>query len=145
MSEIPATRRCGDAGGMTKAGAPCRTPLNLDPVTGLCLMHDPARLEQRRHVQTAGGNAKQRDRIRELAADPDTVPRQMRTLHDAVQMAAWIADKVLRGELDARTAESATKAVRQFQLAEEKATLLARLRDAETTIRRLEAQLKAAR
>jgi hypothetical protein len=45
-------------------------------------------------------------------------------LDDAVKVASWITRAVLVGEIDTRVAEAATKAVRQFQLGEEKANLL---------------------
>src|ERR1019366_3860860 len=121
-------RACGDAGGMTKAGTPCRSVLNLSPATGKCLMHDETRATERASMRSAGGAAAKVARTKGKAADPVTVPPRMKTLADAVAMASWITNAVMRGEVEARTAESATKACRQFQLGEEKATLLKRIK-----------------
>ncbi len=115
-----ATHTCG---ALTKSGLPCRTTMNLG-ATGICVQHDPERLTERRQMQSAGGMASKVAKVKAKAADPSTVPPRMKSLSDAVAVASWITDAVLRGEIDARTAESATKAVRQFQLGEEKATLL---------------------
>lgn len=126
-------RTCGG----TKAnGSPCRSFLNLS-ASGFCLMHDPERAGQRAAMRSAGGAAAKVARSRGRAADPATVPPRMKSLADAVSVASWIVDAVLRGDVDARTAESATKAVRQFQLGEEKATLL-------REIKKLRAELAAA-
>lgn len=115
---------CGEAGGMAKAGTPCRSTMGLSEMSGLCLVHDPERVAERTLMRSAGGKASKGWRTKAKAADPETVPPRMTSLADAVTVASWIVDAVLRGDVDARTAEAATKACRQFQLGEEKATLL---------------------
>lgn len=122
--------------GTTAKGAPCGSFLNLSE-SGFCLMHDPERAGERAAMRSAGGAAAKVAKTKSKAADPATTPPRMKSLADAVSVASWIADAVLRGDIDARTSEAATKAVRQFQLGEEKASLLKR-------ISALEAQLKAA-
>lgn len=101
-------------------------------------MHDESRIAERARVRSAGGDAAKVAKTKAKAADPATVPPRMKSLADAVSVASWIVDAVLCGAIDARTAESATKAVRQFQLGEEKATLL-------REITKLRAELAAAR
>lgn len=121
-------------------GTTCRSSFGLG-ASGRCLAHDPDRRELSRASRAAGGRAagiaRREKRDAAKAQPPANVPPVMRSLDDAVAVAAWITDGVLRGTIDARTAEAATKSVRQFQLGEEKATLLAR-------IKALEAQLKLA-
>ena len=44
---------CGDAGGMTKAGTPCRSTMGLSEMSGLCLVHDPERVAERTLMRSA--------------------------------------------------------------------------------------------
>jgi hypothetical protein len=127
--------RCGDSGGVTREGSPCRSRLNLSPDTGLCLQHDPARREAARAMQSAGAIAKAEVMRRRKAALPAGVPRAPRTLEDAERVASWITRAVLVGDIDVRVAEAATKAVRQFQLVVEKRVLQDRVRELELMLR----------
>ena len=117
------TRTCGDSGGKTLAGALCRASLNLSPTSGLCWSHDPERAEQARAIRASGGVAAGRAKRLENAPPAGDVPNAPRTLADAEKLAAWLARAVLTGQIDSRTCESATKAVRQFQLTVEKREL----------------------
>ena len=45
--------RCGDAGGISRNGAPCRVGINLSPINGLCIQHDPNRAEEAAAMQKA--------------------------------------------------------------------------------------------
>ena len=117
------TETCGDSGGTTKAGTPCRCALNLSPTSGLCVQHDPDRQAERDAMRAAGGKASGPAKRRAKAADPAVVPKAPQTLADAVALASWITHAVLIGDVDARTAESATKSLRQFQLTVEKKAL----------------------
>jgi hypothetical protein len=134
-------RTCGDSGGKRKDGAVCCAAMNLSASSGLCVQHDPERAGARAAMQAAGGHASKVAKTKAKAADPATCPPVMRTLQDAVAVAAWITNAVLRGELDARTAESATKAVRQFQLGEEKADLLRRIKALELSLKTAKANV----
>jgi hypothetical protein len=131
---IDVTRRCGAP---TKAGAPCRTAMNLAD-SGLCVQHDPERVAVRLAMVQSGGHASAVTRIRAKAAPASEVPKAPRTLADAVSIASWITRAVLTGTIDVRVAEAGTKAVRQFQLGEEKRAL-------EGEIKKLRAELAAAR
>src|SRR5205814_6373986 len=96
-------RTCGDAGGLTKAGAPCRSTLHLS-ATGLCLMHDPERTEARAAMRAQGGVAAAAKRkAKTAAASPDDVPAPPVTLDDAVKYFAWLTNAIASGKLDART------------------------------------------
>lgn len=128
---------CGENGGVTKAGAPCSVAMNLSPTNGLCVMHDPERATDAAAMRAAGQRANGAANRRAKAADPDTVPPAPKTLEDAVFLAAWITRAVLIGDIDVRVAEAATKAVRQFQLGEEKRAM-------EAEIKHLRAELAAA-
>ena len=69
----PSVARCGDAGGVTKASAPCRSHLNLGE-SGKCLSHDPERAGELQVVHAAGGRAAGVTRRLAKAANPDGVP-----------------------------------------------------------------------
>ena len=132
------TTTCGDGGGTTKAGTPCRCALNLSPTSGLCMQHDPDRQAERDAMRAAGGKASGPAKRRAKAADPAVVPDAPKSLADAVRLASWIVRATLAGEIDVRVSEAATKAVRQFQLGEEKRVL-------EAEVRKLRAELAEAR
>lgn len=138
MNAPDATRTCGDAGGLTKAGTACRCSMNLSPANGRCVMHDNERLAERLAIRSAGGAASKVAKTKAKAADASEVPAAPRTLSDAVAVSSWITHAVLIGEIDVRVAEAATKSVRQFQLSEEKRAL-------EGEIKKLRAELAAAR
>jgi hypothetical protein len=114
--------------------------MNLSPTTGRCVQHCPERAAERAAMQSAGGAAAKVAKRQAKAADTSAVPPRMRTLGDAVSVAAWIVDSVLRGAIDARTAEAATKSVRQFQLGEEKRALQDRVRELERRLKEREAR-----
>ncbi|HLA88892.1 MAG TPA: hypothetical protein VJL28_00490 [Gemmatimonadaceae bacterium] len=105
---------------MTKAGAPCRCVMNLSPATGLCLMHDPARVAERRAVRSAGGDASKVAKVKAKAADPATVPKAPKTIEDAERFASWLTFTVCSGGIDARTAHEAAVCLREFRGAAEK-------------------------
>ncbi len=130
---------CGDSGGVTKAGTPCRNTLDLSEGNGRCIHHDPYRKLEAAALVSMGGRALAEKAKREKAALPDGVPRAPRTLEDAEKLASWISRAVLVGEIHPRVAEAATKAVRQFQLTIEKRVLQDRVKDLERELRRLRA------
>jgi hypothetical protein len=129
--------------GTTKTGNPCRVRLNLGP-GGLCLQHDPARVEEARAVRAAGGRAagpaqreaRERQRIGaaiQLPIDPPSMPH---TLDDIAKVQAWVAYQTYTGGMDARTSEATTKALRNQQLIIEK-------RDLQADVARLRRELAA--
>lgn len=124
-------RTCGDSGGRTKDGALCGSFMNLNEENGLCLFHDPLRRAEAKAMRRHGAKAKAEKMRREKAALPEGLPlsRPPRTLNEAETLASWIAYATLTGEIDARTGEAATKALRQFQLTVEKRTLQDRVRE----------------
>ena len=128
-------RRCGDSGGVTKAGRPCRASLNLSAVNGRCLFHDDARRAEARAIRVAGAKAKAVKIRKEKAALPENCPRAPHTLQDAERIAAWITRATLIREIDVRVSEAGTKAVRQFQLTVEKRTLQDRVRELERAVK----------
>lgn len=128
---------CGDAGGITKAGAPCRCSMNLS-AAGLCIVHDPERAAIRAEMRAAGGSAAAVAKRRRKAADPVKVPRAPKTIEDAEKFASWLTHAVCIGEIDARTAHEAAVCLREFRGASEK-----RIMEAE--LKALRAELAAAR
>jgi len=113
-------RTCGDNGGTTRAGMPCRASLNLSPVSGLCIQHDPDRADSARAVRVAGGQASGTKRRLAKAALPDGVPKAPKTIEDAENFASWLTHAVCVGEIDARTAHEAAVCLREFRGAAEK-------------------------
>ena len=108
--------RCSD-----QAGGSCRCRMNLNPVTGHCLQHDATRAAERLSMRAAGGRAaglaKRQAREAGMTAalsGPAGMPTRLETLDDATKLAAWITLACLRGEIHARTAESATKGCGNF-------------------------------
>jgi hypothetical protein len=135
--------RSGDANaprcGFVKAdGQPCRVTMGLSPITGHCIAHDLARRDEWTARRSAGGRASNEARKRERRRLPARMPPRPETLADAVKYAAWLVWAVNVGEIDARTCEASTKALRQFQLGEEKRAL-------EEKIKQLRAELAEAR
>ena len=129
--------RCGDSGGLTNAGEPCGTYLNLSSSSGLCLFHCPDREQERLAVRQAGGRASAVAKRDRKTADPDDVPRAPRTLQDAVTWSSWAIHGVACGRIDARTAHEIGYLVNAFKAAVEK-------RDLERQIAELRAELAEA-
>lgn len=130
MSVAPA-ETCG----YQKAGGDlCRVTIGLSPSNGRCIVHDPDRIEEAKQRRSLGGKASGESRRKARAALPADVPKAPKTLEDAATIASWITRATLIGEIDARTSEAATKAVRQFQLTIEKRELVARIKALETAL-----------
>ena len=89
-------------------------------------------------MRVKGGRASGESKRREKAAHPENAPRAPKSLADAVQVASWITHAVLVGEIDVRVAEAATKAVRQFQLGEEKRALVEKVKTLNAKLRAVE-------
>lgn len=118
---------CGDAGGRTQSGRPCRVYMNLG-ATGLCLMHDASRIEERRAVHAKGGVAKGVAVRQARAVLPEDCPKAPKTLADAERYASWLTHAVCIGTIDARTAHEAAVCLREFRGANEKRVLQAELK-----------------
>jgi hypothetical protein len=130
-------KRCGDAGGRTKSGAPCRQRMNLSPETGLCVFHDPGRKDELRAMVAAGGKAKGEKIRKEKAANPDFAPRAPRSLSEAATFASWLTHAIVTGEVDARVGYNAAFALKAFQSLAEK-------RDLQREVEKLRAELAEA-
>ena len=129
-------RTCGDAGGVTKSGSPCKSYLNLSD-GGLCLQHDPERAVERRAFHVAGGAAAG-VALRKERALPPGMPKAPKTIQDAEKFASWLTRAVCAGEIDARTAHEAAVCLREFRGASEKRIL-------EAQVKALRADLAAAK
>jgi hypothetical protein len=112
------TPQCGDAGGTTKAGQPCRGRLNLSPVNGLCLEHDPDRVEARRVVHVAGARAKGRFQREETEAERAVVvaSRQLETFDGLIRLQAVNLAETDAGRRDTRTSEAVSKGIREQRM-----------------------------
>ena len=114
MTAPESTRSCGDNGGLTKAGTPCRSSLNLSLTNGRCAFHDPERAATVREMRAKGGVAAGRAKRQAKTADPATVPANPKTLDDAVAYASWLTRAVCVGDIDARTAHESAYALALF-------------------------------
>jgi hypothetical protein len=119
-------------------GSPCRVFMGLDAVSQLCAAHDPARAEEWRKRQGAGGRKSNEQRKQERRRLPAKMPPRPTTIAEAGAYATWVLWAVDVGELDARSGETSIKALRQFQLCHEKSAL-------EDEIKKLRAELADAR
>jgi hypothetical protein len=111
------SRTCGASGGVTKAGTPCRSTLNLSPTTGRCAFHDPGRVAEVREMRAKGGVAAGRAKQKAKTAQPEDVPAPPTSLDDAVRYFAWITHAVSTGKLDARTGHEAAYSLNGFKAA----------------------------
>lgn len=130
--------RCGDKGGITSAGTPCRGRGPLLGPNGLCIYHDPAQAEEVAHRQALGRTRRgTQERTKHLALKSG-VPPAPQNLADAVLWASWAIHAVASGNLDSRVAHEIGFLVNAFKAAVEKADLL-------TEIAKLRADLADAR
>ena len=118
------SRTCGDSGGVTLAGKPCRSAISLSTETGLCRVHDPARAKQVLEMRRAGARAKGEAVRRTRAALPEGVPRAPETLQDAVDWSSWAIRAVATGEIAPRVGHEIGYLVNAFKSAVEKRDLL---------------------
>jgi hypothetical protein len=107
---------CGDAGGISKRGTPCRVYMNLG-AAGLCLMHDPARVEEARASHVAGSHGRSAALRKAKAVLPEDCPKAPKTVADAEKFASWLTFAVVSGQIDARTAHEAALCLREFRSA----------------------------
>ena len=110
---------CGDSGGVTLAGKPCRSSISLSPENGLCRVHDPARAKEVLEMRRAGAHARGEAARRAKAALPDDVPRAPKTLQDAVEWSSWAIRAVATGEIDPRVGHEIGYLVNSFKAAVE--------------------------
>lgn len=115
---------CGDRGGLTAAGAPCRGSGRLLGPNGLCIYHDPTQAEEVQRRQ-ALGRERQNAQVRtQTLATKNGVPDAPKNLADAVVWASWAMHAVASGQLDARVGHEVGYLVNAFKAAVEKADLL---------------------
>jgi hypothetical protein len=136
------TQTCGASGGITLAGTPCRSQLNLSPTTGRCLQHCPERAAERAALHSAGGHASKAADVRRKAADPKTVPKAPKTILEAEKFASWLTHAVCVGEVDTRTAHEAAVCLREFRGASEKRIMAAELKGLRAEVAALRGKAK---
>lgn len=124
--------------GIRADGARCESVFGLNPTTGLCLTHDPERAELIADARSRGGL-----RTAELRR-PD-IPPAPRTLEEARDCAAWVAQAAAEGRLEPEAARVYVAALREFRTAYEKTEGDRRLREEMAEIRRRLRELKASR
>ncbi|MFH1833761.1 MAG: hypothetical protein ABH877_01950 [bacterium] len=104
--------------GMKADGKPCEAPERLvDPMTGYCLSHDPARREKLLGHCADGGKAIARRLRAKVLGETDLPP-----LASPQAAAAWleiIGRAVATGRLSSRDADAVTRAVREWLKAHE--------------------------
>lgn len=97
---------CGDAGGTNANGEPCACDWGLSESTGLCVTHDPERIEQRRQIAAIGGKART-DKLDKFEWQATLPP--LRTHADARVWQEEIARATLAGKLDRQVAGTVGK------------------------------------
>jgi hypothetical protein len=126
-------------------GLPCKTKLWLSDA-GLCIAHDPLRIEEARQMRMAGAKAmheakrrkKEEARLAQGAAAVECdIPPFPKNLEDATKYFAWIVDAIARGKIDARSGHEMSYALNGFKAAAEK-------RDMQREIKRLREQVAEA-
>ena len=114
-------------GALTASGSPCRVTTNLR--AGLCVFHDPQRVEEARAMRAKGGRANRKRTIKTVGTTE--LPPLPATPEDVKVWAAWTAHAVASGQIDARTAREISYALGQLRFAIKDADLareLAQLR-----------------
>lgn len=97
---------CGDAGGRNASGEPCGCDWGLSESSGLCVTHDPERIEQRRQIAAVGGKART-DKLDKFEWQATLPP--LRTHADARVWQEEIARATLAGKLDRQVAGTVGK------------------------------------
>lgn len=87
-------------------GSPCRA--NAQRGKQFCFFHDPARKAQLRRARKAGGKSRAR-KTANLA--PNTPDYPLRNPTDAATLLGNVANRLLRDEMDARTANAIANVV----------------------------------
>ena len=111
---------CGDHGGRNQQGEACGVAMNLSATTGLCLHHDPARVDEARALYKTGsaaaGRATHLRRIELLTTEPVNLPRaEPDTLGRLARWHRWVVRAVATGEIDARTAHEITCSLKELR------------------------------
>lgn len=112
----PAERHCQAT---TADGSPCAAPSNLvDPETGLCASHDPARRERIREAGRKGARAAARSRNGPAALTSEELP-ELHDHQDAEQRLDLVSRAVLTGRVEPKVAHAAVRAVETWLKAHE--------------------------
>lgn len=132
---------CGGAGGVNEQGGPCRQAVNLSPTTGLCVHHDPLRVDEARALARVGGvasgRAKRLQRIERMTTTPDNMPREEPdTLERLARWHRWVTRAVATGLIDARTAHEITCSLKELRPVLIQIGLEKRVRELEAELRR---------
>lgn len=128
--------------GTRKDGSPCHTTLGLSP-DGLCIAHDPERIEESRAMRLAGAKeSAARSRARKeakkqaerdaLAKIPGLVPAP-KSVDDAMRALSWLYFAGASGLLDSALVRECSNALNRYVAAVDKAVLekkLAQYREA---------------
>ena len=115
---------CGDKGGVTSAGTPCRGSGRLVGPNGLCMYHDPVQADEVKRRQALGRTRRGTSERTKHLAVKNGVPPAPQNLADAVVWASWAMHAVASGQLDARVGHEVGYLVNAFKAAVEKADLL---------------------
>ena len=135
------TGSCGDNGGRTRSGFPCRQTMNLSPTTGLCIWHDLTRGDERKALHAAAVAASARAshlrRIERQVTTPDNMPRfEPDTLERLAKWHQWASRAVGVGEVDARTGDSICRHLKELRPTLIQLGLEKRVRELEAELRR---------
>lgn len=99
-------------------GERCGMVRNIDPSTGFCVWHDPARKQEAANMRRKGGKESgARAKARKPAVrvvNADECPPPPTTLEEATHWLSWLSWAVTTGKIDGRTAHESAYALRAF-------------------------------
>ena len=141
---------CGSNGGKNERGEPCGTAMNLSPTSGLCVHHDPARVDEARALYKTGAAAAARAthlrRIERQVTTPDNMPREEPdTLARLARWHRWVVRAVATGLVDARTAREITGSLKELRPVLVQIGLEKRVKELEAELRKYKKRLGAQR
>ena len=134
--------RCGNAGGLTKDGAPCAAYRNLSESTGLCMWHDPDRQPERDANQRAAVAGRETKEAKRPKALPDFAPDSLDHLSEWHQ---WAVKAVACAEIATRTGDTICRHLQQLRPTLLSLDMERRVRELEAELRKAKKQLKARR
>lgn len=106
----PPLRYCGDAGGQTSAGQPCRNTLGLG-ADGRCPTHSTDSVERAKVPPPRNP-----PRLVITTVPPEALPPEaLDSLDGVAAWLVWVIQAVARGEIDARTANEMTRALKELR------------------------------
>ena len=132
-------RTCGDSGGRTATGEPCRTAFGLNDA-GLCLFHDVARAEIARVGRLVGARrGGEASRVRKIMRDTSAPEDLPKFAPDSLERLSlwhqWVVKSVACGAISPQVAREVTCSLKELRPTLAAIGLEARVRELEAKLR----------